>query len=353
MKPGLALAIALALARGACAETASPFIAPAAPKPKIVRLLAFADYFDTQALDAFERDSGFQIAYDAYSGADDLAQKWREGPYDLVVVSGPALSREIALSALAKLNKTRLPNARAIQPAVAAKLTAYDAGGAYAVPFGWFATGLIYDVQKAQKRLGGPPTSWANLFAPTEARKLDDCGIVLPDDREALFIAAWRMFRVDPSRATPLEVKSAAALLARTRQAVRAFPAPDVAGAMASGAACLAVGDAGEAEAASLRSRAGGAPASFGFALPREGGALTIDAFVIPRDAPNADEAYALLDFLLRPDIAAANARAARVVDPLEPDRDDTLKRLWPEGAYDPRTASAVQAEWTRLRAAK
>lgn len=349
----LVLAAALVFARGASAQSASPFIAPAPPKPKVVRLLALADYFDAQALEDFERESGYQIAYDAYAGPADLADRWREGPYDLVVLSGPALARELALGALSKLDKARVPNARAIQPLVAAKLAAYDPSGAYAIPVGWFATGLIYDADKAARRVGGPPSSWASVFAPNEARKWSDCGIVLPDARDPLFIAAWRMLGVDPARASALDVKKAGALLGRARLVVRAFPAPDVAGALASGAACLAVGDAGESEAASARSREGGSPARIVFALPREGGALSIDAFAIPRDAPQAGEAYALLDFLLRPDVAARDARAARLVSALAPGHDDALKRLWPEGAYDPRFAAVVQTEWARLRAAK
>ncbi len=166
-----------------------------------MRLLALADYFDTQALEEFERASGYQVAYDAYDGPADVADKWREGPYDLVVLSGPTLAREIGLGALSKLDKARIPNARAIQPLVAAKLAAYDPGGAYAVPVGWFATGLLYDAEKAAKRLGGPPVSWASLFAPAEARKIADCGIVLPDARDALFVAAWRTLGVNPARA--------------------------------------------------------------------------------------------------------------------------------------------------------
>ena len=250
----LALAAALALAPAALGETSSPFIAPAPPKPKIVRLLAFAGAFDMKALQEFEQEAGFEVAYDAYDGAADLAQRLRDGSYDLVVLSGPAMAQQIARGALAKLDKTRLRNARAVQPVVAAKLAAYDPSGAYAIPAGWFAVGLIYDTDKMQQRLGGPPASWANLFVSAEVRKLGDCGVVLPDDRDALFIAAWRTLGVNPARARPLDVKSAGALLARARLAVRAFPAPDVAGALASGAACLAVGDAGEAEAATARS---------------------------------------------------------------------------------------------------
>jgi putrescine transport system substrate-binding protein len=336
----LILAAAMAFAHGALAQSVSPFIPPAAPKPKIVRLLALADYFDTQALEEFERASGYQVAYDAYDGSAGVDGKWREGPYDLVVLSGPTLAREIGLGALDKLDKARLPNAPAIQPLVAQKLAAYDPGGAYAVPVGWFATGLLYDAEKAAKRLGGPPVSWASLFGPNDTRNMAGCGIVLPDARDALFIAAWRT----------LGVKNAGVFLARARLAARAFPARDVVGALASGAACLSVGDAGEAEAASARSREGDAPLDIRFALPREGAAMSIDAFAIPRDAPHPDEAYALLDFLLRPDIADRDARAAGLVNAQAKGQEGNLRLLWPEGVYDARLASEVQSEWTHLR---
>jgi putrescine transport system substrate-binding protein len=349
----LILAAAMAFAQAAFAENASPFVPPAAPKPKIVRLLAQPDYFDAQALEEFERASGYQIAYDAYDGPADIAEKWREGPYDVVVLSGPALAREIALGALGKLDKTRIPEARAVQPLVAAKLAAYDPGGAYALPAGWFATGLLYDADKAAKRLGGAPASWANLFAPAEARKMADCGIVLPDDRDAMFIAAFQALGVTPARANPAAVKSAGALIDRARQSARAFPAPDVVSALAGGSACLSLGDAGEADAANARSRQGAAPVNIRFALPREGGAVSLDAFAVPRDAPHPDEAYALLSFLLRPDIAARDARAARLVGAEDSGQNDMLARLWPAGAIDARLESAVEAEWTRLVAGK
>ncbi|MFZ1963701.1 MAG: hypothetical protein WAU78_09620, partial [Roseiarcus sp.] len=220
----LILAAAMAFAHGALAQSVSPFIPPAAPKPKIVRLLALADYFDTQALEEFERASGYQVAYDAYDGSAGVDGKWRDGPYDLVVLSGPTLAREIGLGALDKLDKARLPNASAIQPLVAQKLAAYDPGGAYAVPVGWFATGLLYDAEKAAKRLGGPPVSWASLFGPSDTRKMASCGIVLPDARDALFIAAWRTLGVIPTRASAAEVKNAGVFLARARLVARAFP---------------------------------------------------------------------------------------------------------------------------------
>ena len=320
----LALLAAGLWASAALAENASPFAPPPPPPPKIVRLLAPPALLDLDALQAFEAESGYQVAYDAYEGALDLAAKWRDGPYDLVVLSGPALAREIAAGALTPLDKTRLANAKGVRPAALAKLAAYDPAGVYALPLGWYATGLVYDFGKAGQRIGGAPASWNALFNPAEARKMADCGVVLPDDRDALFAAAWRLLGVDPARATAAQVKSAGALIDRSRKTARAFPAADVASALASGAACR-------------------------FALPKEGGGLAMEAYAIPRDAPHGEQAHALLDFLLRPDFSRRDADAARLVDPEAADQDDTLKRLSPQGAYDPRVAPLAQAEWESL----
>ncbi len=345
----LALSAAGLWASAALAEDVSPFAPPPPPPPKIVRLLAPPATFDLTALQAFETKSGYQVAYDAYEGALDLAEKWRQGPYDLVVLSGPALAREIAAGALARLDKSRLDNAAGVRPAALAKLAAYDPTGAYALPLGWYATGLVYDADKAVQRIGGAPASWNALFTPGEARKMADCGVVLPDDRDALFAAAWRLLGVDPARAAPAQVKLASALIGRSRQTARAFPAADVVSALASGAACISVGDAGEAEAATARSREGGVGADIRFVLPNEGGGLTMEAYAIPSDAPHIELDHDLLNFLMWPEVARRNADAARLVDAYAADEDDTLKLLSPEGAYNPSVAPLVQMEWETL----
>ena len=213
----------------------------------------------------------------------------------------------------------------------------------------WYATGLIYDAGKAAQRIGGAPTSWNALFNPIEARKMADCGVVLPDDRDALFAAAWRLLNVDPAHGNAAQVKSAGALIDRSRKTARAFPAADVASALASGAACLSVGDAGEAEAATARSREGGVGTDIRFALPKEGGGLAIEAIAIPRGAPHGEQADAFLDFLLRPEISRRNVAAARLVDPEAADQDAVLAHLSPQGAYDLHVAPLIQAEWERL----
>lgn len=350
---GFIVAFVLQLNAAAFADSASPFLPPPPPKPKIVRLLALPEYFDPAVLDAFERASGFAVAYDAYDSPDAIADKWRDGPYDLVVLPGPALARRIAMGALARLDKTKLPGARAVQVTVAAKLAAYDPAGAYSVAFGWSAIGLLYDADKATARLGGAPASWGNLLLPALAGKMANCGVGLPDARDALFVVAWRFMNVDPARPALPDVKGAAVLLTRAKAALHGFGARDVVGSLARGDECLAVGMPSEADAAAARGREGGALPVIRFVEPREGGPLALDAFAIPRDAPHPDQAYALLQHLLRPDNSQADARAAGVVGAEVAGQEETLKHLWPEGAFDARLSAAVETEWAHVRAAK
>jgi putrescine transport system substrate-binding protein len=345
---GLTIAVSLA---PALAD--SPFAPPPQPKPTFLRLLAFADYFDAQALAEFEHESGLQVAYDAYDTPEAIPDKLRDGTYDLVVLPGPVLRQEIAAGALQKLDRARLPHAASASPAVAAKLAAYDPSGSYAITYMWFATGLLYDSDMAPKRLGPALGSWGAIFAPEQARRLADCGIATPNDRDDLFMAAWRFLNANVARLTALDVKRASDLLLRIKTRVRAFAVRDYVGALANGSACVSLGRADDAALAIARAKQGGRAIDIRFVAPKEGAPMSLDAFAIPKDAAHLAQAYALLDFLLRPEIAARDARVTGLSSGEDSGADEVLKRLFPIGATDANVASLVEKEWARVLAAK
>jgi putrescine transport system substrate-binding protein len=349
-----ALALAsLALLAPAAAATDSPFAPPPKSKPTFLRVLAFADYFDTAALAEFEHDSGFQIAYDAYDAPESIPERLRDGPYDLVVLPGPLLRLQIAAGALQKLDRAKLPHAAGAAPAILAKLAGYDASGGYSFPYMWFASGLLYDAEMAPKRLRAPPTSWAAIFAPDQARRLVDCGIATPDSRDDLFMAAWRFIGANPARLNALNVKQAADLLIKVKMAARAFALRDYVGALVNGSVCVSLGRAADAPLAMARAKQGGRSVQIGFVVPKEGAPMSIDALAIPKDAAHPAQAYALLDFLLRPEIAARNARATGLASGDDGGDADALKRLLPTGAIDAALAPLVEKEWARVKSAK
>ena len=347
------LAAIVLIAASALAAPPSPFVAPAAPAAKIVRLLAPEGAIDPQTLEDFERLTGYAVAYDSYDDPQHIAQKWRDGPYDVALLPGPALASAIARGALRPIARGSIANARLIAAPVAAKLAAYDASGTYAIAWGWSAAGILYDAGKVEARLGGPPDSWSLALTPQGVRRLVDCGVALPDRRDDLFVAAWRLIGVDPTRLRDAEVKPAGDALIRARGAVALFGARDVVGAMASGGACLALGDAAEAEFAAARSKLGGVALDIRFASAKEGGPMTIQSLATPRDGPQPAQGAALIDYLLSPSVAARNALSSGIKSAEEAPPPDRVKTLFPSGAFDAHFAPLIEKEWARVRAAK
>jgi putrescine transport system substrate-binding protein len=93
---------------------------------------------------------------------------------------------------------------------------------------------------------------------------------------------------------------------------------------------------------------------------------MWFDSFAIPADANNVDEAHEFLNFMMRPEVAAANTNfvsyasgnlaAKPLVAPeilnnpgVYPD-EATFKRLFINTAYDDRTQRTVTRLWTRVK---
>ncbi len=340
---------ALCLVCGAAGSTSlAPFLPTPAQPQKIVKMLAPADFIDRAAIEAFETSAGWIVALDSYSSAADLAERGAGEAYDVVLLRGPALARRLASGGLARLDRSRLPNARRVNPVVVAKYAAYDRDAAHGVPFGWTAFGLIYDADK----LAAPPASFAQaLGLAKDAHGANGCGAVWPDAREESFLVAWKLAGVDPAHARPADVKSASAVLEKARASFQVFAAADEVGALAKGAACLGAGTAGEAAAATARG--GDNALSIRFAYPREGAPLAIYAFAIPANAAAPEGAYRLIDALLGAEAAKADADKAGVNGAQEASDVEILKRLTPEPTLDAALLSAMQAEWKRLTSAK
>ena len=343
-------AAAMALGQVALNSGPSPFAPSPAPAPKVLRLLAPSGAFSVKTLREFENDSGYSVAYDAYGDPARIPSLMKE-PYDVVVLPGPALARAVAARQLRAFEKGEVPNARRIAPAVAAKLGSYDATGAHGLAWGWSATGLLYDAGKAPRLLGAAPNSWADALAPEISRKLTSCGVALPDARDEMFIAAWRLLGVDPGRVRERDVKAAADLIIRARATARQPASRDPISAVSGGSVCLTFGDRAQAVIASRRSREDGDGLDIQYAEPREGGPIAIDALAEPRDAPHPKEALALIDFLLRPSVAEeANAAAGSASAEAEAPAQ-VFRALWPVGVYDPALLPVIEREWARARA--
>jgi putrescine transport system substrate-binding protein len=96
-----------------------------------------------------------------------------------------------------------------------------------------------------------------------------------------------------------------AALLEGVRPYIRKFHSSEYINALANGDICLALGWSGDAGIAKTRAEEANNGVDIAYTVPKEGALLWFDLLAMPADAPNPDNAYAFLDYLLEPEVMA------------------------------------------------
>ena len=288
-------------------------IGAASADERFVNLFAWADYFDPRVLEEFTQETGIGVVYDTYDSNEAFDARMREGPagLDVVLTGAQALWNRARAGAYQKLDRSKLTNAKYLWPEVMSRLAVFDPGNQYAVNYMWFTAGIAYDEAKTKVRLGGKPIdSWDAIFRPENLRRLSDCGVYLPDSPEGVFPTVLKFLGAKPDSKSPEDIRRAADLLVRLKPQIKKFHSSEYVDALSSGEICVAMGWTGDAYQAKRRSLEAKNGVNLQYSIPRDGAQMLLDNLAIQKDAPHPAEAYALIDFLLRPDIAARNTEA-------------------------------------------
>ena len=347
----------------------SPTVAPA-QKERIVNFYNWSDYIDPAVIEAFTRETGIKLRYDTFDANETLETKLLAGKsgYDVVVPTGYFLQRQIAAGVFQKLDKSKLPNLVNAWPDIAGRLAFYDPGNQYAVNYMWGTTGIGYNVKKMQEVLGptGKIDSWDAVFRPDALARFKGCGIHMLDSVDDVVPAALHYLGLDPNSTQPKELDKAADLIGKIRPLVRKFHSSEYLNALASGEICFVVGWSGDIKQAQKRAAEARNGVEIGYAIPREGAQMFFDNLAIPKDAANVAEAHALINYLLRPEVAAKNTAlvqyangnlaSQKLIDKavlddktVYPDAA-TMARLYTISAHDQKTQRLLNRLWTRIK---
>jgi putrescine transport system substrate-binding protein len=342
----------------------------AALKGRVVNFYNWSDYIDPTVLDDFSRETGIKVRYDTFDSNDTLEAKLLAGKsgYDVVVPTGYFLARQIAAGIFQKLDKSKLPNLANVWPEIASRLVSYDPGNQYAVNYMWGTTGIGYNVKAAREMLGETASvdSWADVFEPAKIARFKDCGIHLLDSSDDIMPAALHYLHLDPNSSEPGDLQKAADLLLKIRPYVRKFHSSEYLNALATGEICFVVGFSGDIKQAQKRAAEAKGGVAVGYAIPKEGAQLWFDNLAIPKDAPDVAEAHALINYLLKPEVAAKNTNfiayangnlaSQKFVDhailndrTIYPDAA-TMAKLYTITAHDQKTQRLINRLWTRIK---
>ena len=359
--------IRYAIATAALLAALSP---PAKAEQRTVNFYNWSNYMAPGVLEDFTRETGIKVVYDTFDANETLETRLLAGKsgYDVVVPTAYFLQRQIQANIFQKLDKSKLPNLVNAWPVVTEQLAIYDPGNQYAANYMWGTTGIGYNVKMAQKILGpgAKIDSWDIVFKPENLAKFRDCGIHMLDSADDILPAALSYLGIDPNSTKPVDLERAADLVVKIRPYVRKFHSSEYLGALASGEICFVVGWSGDIMQARSRAAEARNDIEIGYAIPKEGAQMFFDNLAIPADARNVAEAYELINYLYRPDVAAKNSdflsyangnlASQKLVDPkilddknIYPD-EATQKKLFVITARDPATQRIINRLWTRVK---
>ena len=345
----------------------------ASAQERVLNVYNWSDYIDPQVIQNFTKETGIKVIYDTYDNNEILETKLLTGKsgYDLVVPSGPFLQRLIKADIFQKLDKTKLSNLKNMWPEVTKRVAVFDPGNEYAVDYMWGTTGIGINVKKVRERLGPnlPLNTWDLLMKPELASKLKDCGIYVLDSSEDVFPSILSYLGLNPDSKKQEDLIKAGDALFKTRGNIKKFHSSEYINALANGDICMAVGYSGDILQAMKRAEEAKNGVEIAFLIPREGAVMWFDVLAIPADAPHPAEAHEFINYLLRPDVAAANSNlvnfASGVLDArplvkpeigknpgIYPD-DATLQRLFTNTAYDEKAQRIVTRQWTRIKSGR
>ena len=346
---------------------------PARAQQRVVNVYNWSNYIAPGVLDDFTKETGIKVVYDTFDANETLETRLLAGKsgYDVVVPTAYFLQRQIKAKVFQPLDKSRLPNLANAWPEVTKRLATYDPDNAHAVNYMWGTTGIGYNVKQVRKILGPDVKidSWDIVFKPENLARFKDCGVQMLDSADDILPAALNHLGLDPNSTAQADLDKAADLVAAIRPNVRKFHSSEYLNALATGEICLVVGWSGDIIQARRRAAEAGNGVEIGYVIPKEGAQMFFDNLAIPADANNVSEAYELINYLYRPDVAAKNSNflgyangnlaSQKLIDAkvagdktIYPD-DAMLAKLFIITARDQRTQRVINRLWTKVKTGK
>ena len=362
------LAILVLAGCGPRTENRQAADAPAATEDAVLNVYNWSDYIDPAVIDAFQKETGITVHYDVFDSNEVLETKLLTGKsgYDVVVPSAYFLERQVQAGVFRELDKARLPGLSNLDPGLQASVARHDPGNAHGVIYLWGTTGIGYDADRVAAIMPDAPTdSWSLVFDPAVVSKFEGCGVSFLDDPTVMVGTVLLWLGKDPNSQSEADLKLAEEALLKVRPYIRSIHSSQYIEDLANGEVCIAVGYSGDVLQARDRAAEAGKETDIRYVIPREGALMWFDTLAIPADAEHPGNAHAFIDYLLRPDVAAANSNFVyyatantAALDLLDAElRDDAgifpppevKERLQPNLAKSADFTRALNRSWTRF----
>lgn len=352
------------------ATLAAPFVRPSWAQAGTVNVYNWSDYIGETTVADFEAETGIGVVYDLYASSEEMEAKMLAGStgYDVVIQSGLKLRGMATAGVYAKLDRARFTGYGNLDPKILKIVEGFDPGNAYGVPYMWGSVGFTFNLAMIKERLPDADlSSLDTIFKPENAAKLADCGLSILDSPTDIGFMVLAYLGLDPNTAGPAEYARMAEAFAPIRQYIATFDNANYLTAIPNGELCAINNWSGDYGVAKARAAEAGIDIDLAYFVPKTGAPAWFDMLCIPTDAPNPDNAYAFMDYLLRPEVIAActnftgyanaNGAATALIDPaiatdpaVYPDAE-TLGRMFTPAPQTEEQDRDITRVWAQIKA--
>lgn len=257
-----------------------------------LNIYTWADEIPQTVIDAFTEETGIAVNVDNFDSNETMIAKLAAGAsgYDVVEPSQYAVQQLVGQQLLEPLDHSKLEGFDQIADKFVDP--SYDPDNEYSVPWVWGTTGLMYN----STCTGGEEiTSWKSLFDPKYSGKIN-----MLDNMLAAYIAGLQVNGFGADSTDEDEIAAATESLIEQKALLSGYNSTNYGELVANGDVCISEAWGGTSTAKIVSENE-----HVHYVLPEEGGSLWVDGLSIAKNAPNQDGAYAFINFLLRPEIAA------------------------------------------------
>ncbi len=256
-----------------------------------LNLYTWADMFDPDVLEAFEKETGITVNYTNFDYDETMLAKLEStngGEYDLVIADDYIIETVIAEGLAQKLDPKKIANLGNVNPIYQGQF--YDPTDEYTVPYGAGVQTIMYDPAMTGMEI----TCYQDLW---DASLADN--IAVTANYRVIVGMAEKVLGYSYNTNDLAQIDAAGDLLYQLAPNIRLIKDDNVQDDLISGEVSAAVMYTSQVTMAKL------ARPDLKIVYPTEGIGFGIMGMFIPSKAPNADAAHKFIDYILDPENSA------------------------------------------------
>ena len=271
----------------------------------------WGDYIAPDLITKFTDETGIEVQYETFDSNESMYTKIKQGgtTYDVAVPSDYMIDKMRKENLLIKLDKSKITGLENIGDEFLG--LSFDENNDYSIPYFWGTLGIVYN----DTMVKNAPEHWSDLW---NSEYTND--IMLVDGAREVMGIGLGTLGYSLNTKSLSELNAASQKLDDLTPNIKAIVGDEMKGYMINGDAAIGVTFSGEA------SEMLDSNEHLHYVVPSEGSNLWFDNLVIPKTAKHIDEAYAFINFMLRPENAAKNAEYIGYSTP-----NDAAKELLPD----------------------